>query len=133
MMWAMWEASFDVMELWLRSTLVMFVCVTTAAAAFSKRALLMLLNDNFASDPWFKVERMLSKCTDMAQRAIQESRQHEANKDNNMAVEETAVFKASECTRHERVGRRHAAAGARMRVLGSIVEPSFSSFSESES
>ena len=67
MMNAMWPASADVMELWLRSTLVMFVCAATAAAAFSKRALLMLLKDNFASGAWFKVARILSKCTDICQ------------------------------------------------------------------
>jgi hypothetical protein len=67
MMRAMWVASAEVMELWLRSTLVRFVCAATAVAALSKRALLMLLKDSFARGAWPRVERMLSKCTDISQ------------------------------------------------------------------
>ncbi len=38
-----------------------------AAAALSKRVLLMLLNESFARGEWLKVERILSKCTDIRQ------------------------------------------------------------------
>ena len=47
------------------STLVMLVCATTAAAALSKRALLMLLKESFARGAWPKVDKMLSRCTDI--------------------------------------------------------------------
>ena len=65
MMCATCTASLDVMELWLRSTLVMLGWATTAAAALSKRALLMLLKESFARGEWLKVDRMLSRCTDI--------------------------------------------------------------------